>query len=390
MNFLYYIRKLSIEHKHLFYYSMNPNITNKGPIVRPSLSPATDASIAHESNRTSQIHSGSNPMPLDMSSLASSMARSQLSNNAAFNDFKKELDMMGKGPDADTAIQAYLDTCKSESIALSNADFMSLMRRLSDDNKALKESLVLERMEAESQTNANMSLNTFLGFFSEISSEESETTGIEIIHAWPKLATMDERIKRITIDSFLKNLDKLRANGVDKSLIKDQGIVNDLKAKSDSNTLSLPQFLSDFAKLSHRFHKQEALKCLQNWPNFQNINEAQKVTIVKVLLNRLKDEDACVLGPYLIDLIVEKAEIQGTAVSQKEIVELTKGLLDREGFTAPAYMKCEESITLAHHKQAIQKYLFENCFPKWDNAKKEDFLIHMNLNTEEHRAQYLR
>ncbi len=368
---------------------MNPNITNKGPIARPSLSPATDASIAPESNRTSQIHSGSNPMPLGMSSLASSMARSQLSNNAAFNSFKSQLDTIQKGPDRDVAIQSYLDTCKSESIPLSNGDFMSLMRRLSDDNKALKESLVLERMESESQTNANMSLSTFSGFFSEISSEESETKGIEILHAWPKLQTMDERIKRITVNSFLNNLDKVRANGVDRSLIKDQGIINDLKAKSDSNTLSLPQFLSEFGKLSHRFHKQEALKCFKNWLNSQNIDETRKVSVVKVLLNRLKDEDACVLGPYLIDLIVEKAEIQGTAVSQKEIVELTKGLLNREGFTAPAYMKCEKSITLAHHKQAIQKHLFESCFPKWDNTKIESFLIHMDLNTEEHRAQYL-
>lgn len=369
---------------------MNPNIANKGPIARPSLSPATDVSIAPESNRTSQIHSGSNPMPLEMSSLASSMARSQLSNNAAFNNFKKELDMMGKGPDADTAIQAYLDTCKSESIPLSNTDFMSLMRRLSDDNKALKESFVLERMASESQTNEKMSLNTFLSFFSQISSEERETKGIEILHAWLKLQDMDERIKRITISGFLKNLDNLRENGVDRSLIKDQEIVNGLKTSSEANTLSLPQFLGDFAKLSHRFHKQEALKCFKNWLNSQNIDETGKVSVVKVLLNRLKDEDACVLGPYLIDLIVEKAEIQGTPVSQKEIVELTKGLLNREGFTAAAYMKCEKSITLAHHKQAIQKYLFESCFPKWDNVKIESFLIHMDLNTEEHRAQYLR
>ncbi len=331
--------------------------------------------------------SADNPMPIGLSSLDSSALRSQLGVNTDFNHFKTDLDTLEAGPERDKIIQKYLDTCKEQGTEVSLGDFMSLMRRI--ESPGIKEGYALERMRVE----PNMQLKTFQAFFTHLSSQEAEAEGLKLLNEWGPLKTMDEAVKRTTISTFLGNVDKIKQNGPDQSHIRNASLLQALKEKiegAEAGSMSLPYFLQKFTKLSHIFYKKEALACFKNWGGFKNLPEDQKISILKVLLSKVKEEDSAALGPYMIELMVEKAETEGTAVSQKGIVDLVKGFLNRKGFTAAAYLSCEKHITLAHHQEAIRKHLFEQCFPTWENEKIESFLILMDLNTRKYRSSYLK
>lgn len=331
--------------------------------------------------------SADNPMPISLSSLDSSALRSQLGADPEFNNFKTYLDTLEHGPERDKIIQNYLDTSKEQGTGVSLGDFMSLMRRIG--SPSLKEGYALERMRVE----PNMQLKTFQAFFIHLSSQEAEDKGLKLLNEWQPLKTMDEALKRRTISTFLAGVDKIKQNGPDQSHIRNANLLQELKDNIEgigAGSMSLLTFLQTFTQLSHIFYKKEALACFKNWSGFKNLPEDRKVSTLKVLLGKIKAEDTAVLGPYMIKLMVDKAETEGNAVSQKGIVDLVKGFLKQKGFTAAAYLSCEKYITLAHHQDTLRKDLFETCFPQWENDKIESFLILMDLNTREYRSRYLK